>query len=162
MSARTRRTMIAEAFGEEIAYQTAGDYTVAGVVMLPDAEHDFPRKIVAVGNSWESVTRRTRGASRRIRPSISRASEHYVMQVVALTEATAPVVREYFGTHQVNITQAYHPERGWQTTMLHGGRSSIRDLAAHGYTVVTFYHRTRSADFQTEELLKSMNSRKKI
>lgn len=161
MAGRTRRTMIAEAFGEEIEYGTSGSYTLAGVVMYPEPQNNFPLAIVAVGNSPASVARRTRTVSRRVRPGLRNSQEHHVMQVVPLHEATAPVVRNYFGTHAVSITQAYHPEHGWRAAVREGGKSVIRDLAALGYTAVSFRHSGRSADFQAAELLKSMNARRK-
>lgn len=182
MSGRTRKTMIATALGEEIEYQTAGDYTVAGILMYPDPENDFPRAVVAVGTSRASVTSRTRTIARRVRPGLLRSDEHYVMDVVPLTEATAPVVREYFGTHDVVIDALFKPgyedpmtmmKPGWahpwdigltsRAHALKGGRSLIRVLAKEGYTALAFrtVHGTRIADFQMTELLKSMNSRKK-
>jgi hypothetical protein len=171
--------MIAEALGEEIEYETAGPYDVAGVLMYPDAESGFPRKIVAVGTSYASVTSRTRTVARKARPGMHKGDEHYVMQVVGLVEATAPVVRDYFGTHNVVIDALYKPgteaglmmTRGWaypqdidltgQRRSLKAGRTMIRRLAKEGYTAIAFRQGSRIADFQMDELLKSMNTRKK-
>lgn len=180
MSGRTRKTMIAEAFGQEVEYKTAGDYSVAGVVVLPDVENNFPLKIAAVGTSWASVTSRTRTVSRKLRPTLHRSGEHAVMRVVKLTEATAPCVREYFGTHSVVIDALFREgtavdgmKPGWaypwdlgltsRAHALKGGRSMIRRLAGEGYTALAFrtVAGTRIADFPMADLLKSMNSRKK-
>jgi len=180
MAGRTSKTMIAEALGETIEYKTAGDYTVAGVLMYPDAENDFPCAIVAVGTSHDSVTRRTRTVAHKVRPRLLKSDEHYVMAVVPLVEATAPVVRDYFGTHRVIINALYKPgqpddgmmQPGWAypwdlglTTRAHalkGGQSMIRQLARDGYTALSFrtINGTRIADFQMAELLKSMNARR--
>jgi hypothetical protein len=165
MSTRTRKTMIAEALGEEIEYKTAGNYSVAGIVMMPDPESGFPRQVVAVGTSWDSVTRRTRTASRKLRPGLHRGDEHHVMAVVALTEATAPVVREYFGTHKVSVSSVFTPGKGWEDARYHAGRSVLRKLAGDGVTAVAFSRGNgrgsgrRIADFQMTELLRSMNAR---
>lgn len=181
MSGRTRKTLVAEAFGECIEYKTAGDYTVAGVLMYPDAENDFPRRVVAVGHSRDSVTSRTRTIARRARPNMRRYDEQHVMQVVPLVEATAPPVRDYFGTHGVVIDALYKPgqpddgmmQPGWaypwdlgltsRAHALKGGRSMIRQLAKEGYTALAFrtVNGTRIADFQVTELLKSMNTRQR-
>jgi hypothetical protein len=180
MSGRTRKTMIARAFGEEIEYQTAGNYSVAGVLIYPDAAANFPRRVVAVGNSHASVTRRTRKVAHQVRSMLLKSDEHHVMQVTSLTEATAPLVRDYFGTHGVVIDALYKPGyedplemMNWMypwdiglTSRAHalkGGRSMIRQLAKEGYTALAFrtVNGTRIADFQMDELLKSMNARKK-
>lgn len=168
MSGRTRKTMIAQAFGEEIPFQTAGGYTVAGVLMKNDAEHDFPRAIVAVGHSWDSVTRRTMGASRKERPGIARCDHHYVAQVVTLIEATAPVIRDYFGTHTVYVTGWYSPQTGWECFekgSRSAGSSALREMIRDGATAFEVTQRmgggqSRVADFQAAELLKSMNARR--
>jgi hypothetical protein len=101
---------------------------------------------------------------------------------VPLTEATAPLVRDYFGTHAVIIDALYKPgyedplgmmKSGWMhpwgiglTSIAHslkGGQSMIRVLAKEGYTALAFrtINGTRIADFQMTELLKSMNARKR-
>jgi hypothetical protein len=163
MAGRTRKTMVATAFGTEVTYQTAGDYAVAGVLMRNDIRNGFPLAVVAVGNSWDSVTRRTRSASRRERPGISRSDEPRVMAVVALREATAPVLREYFGTHNVAFDAWFTEERGWVRADgdVHAGRSTLRKMIADGAVAFHMVGRSRSGDFQAAELLKSMNSRKK-
>lgn len=167
MSSRTVRIMIAEALGEEIEYRTAGGYSVAGVVRTLNAENGFPCQVVAVGHSWDSVLRRTRAISRKLRRGLHKSDEQYVMEVVHLTEATAPVVREYFGTHRVAVTGWYTEANGWLHGNRYAGRSEIRKMAkeAIGITAVEFSmplgrnrgHRT--ADFQMTELLASMNKR---
>jgi hypothetical protein len=181
VSGRTRKTMIAEALGETIEYKTAGDCTLAGVLMYPDPENNFPRAVVAVGTSHDSVARRTRAVAHKVRPGLLKSDERHVMEVVSLTEATAPLVRDYFGTHRVVIDALYKPGQpddgmmkpGWAypwdlglTTRAHalkGGRSVIRQLARDGYTALAFrtVNGSRIADFQVAELLKSMNARKK-
>jgi hypothetical protein len=182
MSGRNRKTLIATAWGDEIAYQTAGDYSLAGVLIYPDAAANFPRRIVAVGNSHASVTARTRRTAHQVRNMLLKSDEPHVMQVVPLIEATAPVVREYFGTHNVIIDALYTPgykdplgmmNPGWMhpwdiglTSIAHsikGGQSMIRQLAKEGYTALAFrtVNGTRIADFQMTELFKSMNARKK-
>jgi hypothetical protein len=181
MTGRTRKTMIASAFGEEIEYKTAGDYSVAGVLIYPDPANNFPRRIIAVGNSHASVTSRTRRIARQLRSHLLKSDEHHVMRVVPLTEATAPAVRDYFSTHNVVIDALYKPGQpddgmmkpGWaypwdlgltsRAHALKGGQSMIRQLAKEGFTALAFRTAggTRIADFQVTELLKSMNARKK-
>jgi hypothetical protein len=156
---RTRKTLVAAALGQEIEYQTAGGYTVAGVVMSTNAEENFPCTVVAVGYSWKSVTRRTRAISRQVRSGISKSDEHWVMEVTGLIEATAPVVRDYFGTHKVYAAAVYRPQDGWEAGLrLSAGRSDLRRMAAEGITAVALTFAGRTADFQVTELLRSMNA----
>lgn len=164
-STRTRKTMIATALGEDVEYQTAGDYTVAGVLMYPDAENHFPRRVVAVGTSWASVERRTRTISRKIRPNLHKCDEHHVMEIVRLVEATAPVLREYFGRHSLAITSVFTEAAGWQDARYSAGRSTLRKLAKEGVQAVMVSMPRgrnlgrREADFRMSELLASMNKR---
>lgn len=165
ISTRTRKTMIARTQWGDVEYKTSGGYTVAGVVL--SLSGDFAPEVVAVGTSWDSVARRTKTISRKRRPGIHAGDHRMVMEVVALDEATAPVVREYFGRHDVPITEVYRPGTGWVSERYLSGRSVIRKLAAEGVTTVAFSlplgrgRGRRTADFQMTELLKSMNSRKR-
>ena len=168
ISTRTRKTMIARTQWGDVEYKTAGDYTVAGVVLSLSADDNFAPEVVAVGTSWDSVSRRTKTISRKRRPGIHAGDHRQVMEVVALDEATAPVVREYFSRHDVPITQVYRPGTAWTQERYLPGRSIIRKLAAEGVTAVAFSlplgrgRGLRTADFQMTELLNSMNARKKV
>lgn len=168
----TKRTLVALApDGTEVTQQTSGNYSVAGLIQRESGSWF----IAAHGNSWASVKSRTsamygRGCYRQ-------------MHVADLREVTAPVVREYFGTHNVTVISLFREgqtglgmKAGWTDTGelglsrqgfgLKGGASMIRKLAKDGYTAVHFLGRTggtpRFADFQTDELLKSLRSRPRV
>lgn len=183
---RTAKTLVAKAFGRDAEYQTAGNYSLAGVVAYgapspTGGEPALMTKVVAVGNSNASVARRTLAEARKIHPGLLKADQSYVMQVVPLVEATAPVVQKYFGTHNVVIHSLYkagqpgdgmmkagwaHPADLGMTSQWHSlkaGRALIRQLAREGFTALSFRAAggTRIADFQVDELLKSMNARKR-
>jgi flavin-binding protein dodecin len=172
---RTRKTMIARAFGAEVEYVTAGDYDTAGVVQYTRGGQ-FYRYIAAVGTSAKSVEQRARAALRKARPETLPSDYPYLVEVVRLREQTAPVVREYFGTHTVFITGFFTEGQGWaycHEEPYKAGRSVIRWMIREkGVTAFEFgKHKGsvrpagtspwRTADFQASELLKSMNARKK-
>lgn len=168
MSGRiTRNLVITAPDGTEVTDRTAGDYTVAGIIQGDQGTW----RAVAHGWSHESVARRTAALYRR--------GCYRSMHTGTLTEATAPVIREYFGTHHVAIDAMFRPDLekqhpqmkpGWaypwdagyttRTQKLTAGQSMIRQLARDGWTALTFRLDTRQADFQMDELLKSMNARK--
>lgn len=162
MSGRTARTMIAETtFGGEIEYRTAGSYTLAGVMNIGGKW-----QIAAVGNSPESVRRRTRSELSKIRPGILRMpGASYCTETVRLIEATAPVVRDYFKTHSVTVTGWFTEAEGWQYGSRRAGRSVLRQMARDGVRTVQFSNGRgrgrgrRDVDFQMTELLTSMNAR---
>jgi hypothetical protein len=168
MSSRTRRTLVATTSdGSEVTEKTSGNYSIAGLIQGEDGTW----RIVARGWSWDSVKKRTstmygRGCYR-------------AMHVSDLIEQTAPMIREYYGAHYVVIDALYRSDLesqdsmykpGWtspakagyvqQHHTLAAGRTMIRQLARDGWTAVAFRRGTRIADFQMEELLKSMNARK--
>ena len=112
---------------------------------------------LAHGGSHDSVRRRTLTYANRS------GSYHYTsIRTVRIYEATAPVVREYFGHHKVSIVQVFKPgQGGWQQVNLHGGWSNIRKLSKQGVTSVAFEGtrngvRSGPADFEMSSLLKSM------
>lgn len=185
----TPKTLVAEAFGEEFTIRTAAGYEYAGVLIVPQQDKDFPRVLVAKGFSHSSVKKRTRTENNRWRPNFTRrfgkVNEAQVMQVVRFFEATAPVVREFFGTHRVivdglfsagiigtslqdeNYTPGWcDPQRAGHAGTFHAaraGRSDLRRYDAEGWTVIRLreFNGRKTADFQVTELLKSMNTRKK-
>ena len=98
MSSRTRKTLVATApDGTEATEQTSGGYTVAGLIQSTSGQWFIARH----GNSWDSVKNRTSALYHR--------GYYKAMHVSDLIEVTAPVVREYFGTHAVSVTSVYRP-----------------------------------------------------
>lgn len=95
-STRTRKTLVATApDGTEVTEQTAGGYTVAGLIQRTDGTW----VIAAHGHSEKSVKSRT---------SMLYGRGYYkAFHVTALIEVTAPVLREYFGTHAIGIDQVF-------------------------------------------------------
>lgn len=171
MSGRTRRTMIARAFSTEVEYQTAGNYDTAGVIQYTK-DGKLYRYVAAVGTSARSVARRAEKRLRQVRPETLPSDYPYMVEVVSLREVTAPVVREYFGTHTVFVTGLFTEADGWTScpVALKAGRSDLRRLIREGYTAfgiskqnssISRTSRWRTADFQSNELLRSMNARKK-
>jgi hypothetical protein len=157
--------MIAATQWGDVEYRTAGNYSVAGVIHCM-INGELVTRVAAVGNSWDSVQSRTRRALRDARPGTLPSDYVYLTEVVSLTEATAPKLHQYFGTHKLSVTQVFTPGRGWTAANYHAGRSSLRKLAKEGVTAVSA-GRSRTArlgrweaGFQMDELLKSMNARK--
>jgi hypothetical protein len=167
ISTRTAKTLIATTQWGEVEYRTAGNYTVAGVIQYTENGR-LVRRVAAVGNSWDSVTSRTKAELRKARPGTLPSDYPYLMEVVHLTEATAPVIRKYFGRHGLTISQVFTQDGGWQDVRYHAGRSLLRKLAQDGVITITVSRplgRNRGrqeADFQMTEILKSMNARKKV
>lgn len=169
MSGTQRILVITAPDGTEVTKKTAGKYDTAGIVRNDrDQWH-----IVAVGTSEDSVRSRTRTLYGR--------GCYRQMFVGQLHEQTAPVIRDYFGGHRVAIDSLYRPDldpalrddmmqpgwtRPWSagyTTPNHfaqAGRTMLRKLAKDGWTAVAVRQGGRVADFQIDEILKSMNARR--
>jgi hypothetical protein len=96
MSSRARRTMVATApDGTEVTEQTSGNYDTAGLI-----QHEGGTWVIAAhGTSHSSVYNRT--------STLYNRGCYKSMHVSDLVEQTAPVLREYFGTHQVTVDSAY-------------------------------------------------------
>lgn len=139
--------------GTEVTERTSGDYDTAGIVQ----DYDGKWHLAAHGWSRNSVWKRTRTQQDRQRGK--------TMYVGLLLEETAPAIREYFGTHQVYISEYFLPGHGWVKVSRNAGKSMLRYLAKEGVVTVSvssiFGHRKEYADFQMDELLKSMNAKKK-
>jgi hypothetical protein len=123
--------------------------------------------LAALGFSRASVVSRTRTACRKRGAWWSTADVILNTCTTRAWEVTAPVVRDYFGSHMVLMTSGFHPERGWEDwtdgdSARKAGKSRIRALAREGYTGITFTQSGRTADFEMTELLMSMNLRKKV
>jgi len=137
-------------------------YDLVGVVL--DQQNQIHP--VAYGVSRNSVVSRTRTICRKQGYWYSTHDVFINTCVATLWEVTAPVVRDYFGSHKVLMTSGFHPERGWENwtdgdRARKAGKSRIRALAREGYTGIAFTQGGRTADFQMEELIKSMNLRPK-
>lgn len=165
----TRRTMIVRAFGQDFEYKTSGNYSYAAVIRYRRDGQDVQR-VAAIGNSPASVEARAKRALRLARPGTLPSDYTYLMESGPLTEATAPVVRQYFRTHRVVISGLFREGQGWaapdalgmvpEGRTMAAGRSVIRRLAREGWTGVAFTRQGRVADFQMTELAASMNARK--
>jgi hypothetical protein len=149
----SRRTLAAYVAGVEVTYQTSAAYDTAGLLCRPDgtwfiAEHGF---------SADAVARRTRVRFNRIPGAAT-------WEVKPLWEATAPVIREYFGHHMVFVESVYREGSGWERGLrLKAGRAQLRRLAAEGAVTVAVRAAgsARIADFQMSEITRSLASRKK-
>jgi hypothetical protein len=154
MSSRSPRVLVVIApDGTEVTERTSGSYTVAGIVQNEDGSW----WIAAHGNSWDSVKSRT--SMRYGRGSYKQ------MHVAELRERTAPVLRDYFGTHAVRVISWYHPDKGWTTETRCADATSLRQLHRDGCTAVEIQilgrtHDGKAADFQMTEIIKSLNERK--
>lgn len=138
--------------GTEVLFSTASTkYDYVGLVC-----RNGQWEVEAKGWSYASVRSRVRTAARRVNP--------YAVEQISCTastaEVTAPVVRDYFGSHRVNITSVFRPGSGWENVMLYAGRSDINRLAREGVTAVSFTQGQRTADFRMTELIRSMRARK--
>jgi hypothetical protein len=134
--------------GVEVSWKTSAKYDMSGFIKTPvtwfHAEH---------GTSHEAVKSRTRARYNR-HPTATEWAVRYSY------EETAPVVREYFGTHAVTISQVFFPGQGWVRKNCVAGRSAIRQFAKDGATAIAFAYKGRDADFQVDELFTSMRTRK--
>jgi hypothetical protein len=157
--------------GTEVTFETSSDkYRYAGLVLPLNGGGQWD--VAVVGWSAESVTSRNRTqANKRLGAYRGQAwaLDRYTGTSIAW-EHTAPVVREYFGHHRVAVTAVFFPGEGWTERDYHGGKSLLRMLKGDGVTHVRFTGRgtfegerpgVHAADFTMDELLKSMNARKK-
>lgn len=98
MSSRTRTTLVATApDGTEVTEETSGGYTVAGLIQNESGQWFIARH----GFSYDSVRSRT---------SMLYGRGYYrTWHMADLIEVTAPILREYFGTHNVSITSVWWP-----------------------------------------------------
>jgi len=159
----TRKNMIARASdGTEVVLRTAGGYDTAGLIRRPDGTW----YIAAQGNSAESVRKRTRAAVNRYHGGSA------PIEVRPLHEETAPMVRDYFGTHDVRITSCFHGGQ-WRLVLTSSGqpgsyrgdRTMLRRLALAGVEAVAVTGRRpgedhqRTADFQMDEIARSCGFR---
>jgi hypothetical protein len=169
---RTRRTFAAYTTGgdEVLVQHSSSKYDYVGLVNHLDGSGEW--KPAAYGCSHASVTKRTRSAARKLlAPNYSDDWAVRAYSCVAqMWEATAPVVRDYFGHHRLRITAVFL-DGGWQEVNYHAGRSLLRTLDKEGVQAVQVrgvgsQHRLRErtglhvADFQMSEVVKSMNARK--
>jgi len=147
---------------EIIVEHSSEKYDLVGVTI--DQQNGL--HAVAFGTSYNSVLQRTRTICRK-RGYWWSTHDVFINNCVAtLWEVTAPVVREYFGSHKVVITQGFLPGSGWVDLKIgeHGrkaGKGRVRALLREGYTALGFSQGNRTADFQADELVKSMNLRPK-
>jgi hypothetical protein len=96
MSSRASRTLVATApDGTEVTQKTSGSYDTAGLLQAADGHW----LIAAHGWSRQSVYDRTHARYNR--------GDYRAMHVSDLVEQTAPVIREYFGTHTVGVRSVY-------------------------------------------------------
>jgi hypothetical protein len=170
---RSQKTFVAyTAAGDEATFQTASDkYDYAGLVNPLDGSGQW--RVVALGYSYESVTRRTRDAARRI--LAPNYSDDWGIRAYSCTaqawEVSAPVIGAYFGHHRLRVTAVFLDGR-WQEVNYHAGRSLLRTLAKEGVEAVQVRgtgsrhclserQGLHEADFQMTELLKSMNTRRR-
>lgn len=153
----TRRQVIAYASdGSEVIWMTAARWDVAGLV-----KSNGTWTAMVAGTSWDSVRARART---RMHRSYGEQAEAAV-----IWNMTAPAVAEYFGHHQVVITQTFTPgDAGWVTLKApqQAGQAAIRRLHREGVTAIAIRSRRDSgrrgdADFQMDELLASMTRRDK-
>ena len=148
MSSRPVRTLVATApDGTEVTQKTSGSYDTAGLIQARDG-HWF---IAAHGWSHESVYNRTHVRYNR--------GDYQAMHVSGLVEQTAPVIRDYCGTHDTYVIACFTPGKGWVRERQLAGRSHLRRLARNGVTDVAVNHNGNEADFPMSELLKSMNAK---
>lgn len=145
----SQRLRIVEApDGSEIPFQHHGSWTVAG--LINDSRVGW--RLDQQGHSTDSVLKRTNTSRLRSAHATDVATANIV-------DATAPIVRGYFGTHYVRITEIFVPGSGWLRGFRGAaGRSDIRSLARKGVTAIVFSAGGRSADFQMDELLSSMQA----
>jgi hypothetical protein len=138
--------------GTEVTERTSGGYDTAGIIQ----DYDGKWHLAAHGWSRDSVWKRTRTQQDRDRCK--------TMFVGQLYEKTAPVIRDYFGTHQVRVHQYFIPGQGWVLSAGSAGQTALRRLAGEGATAVNvtpvYGGRKVYADFQMIEITESMRTRK--
>jgi hypothetical protein len=149
--------------GGPVEWQTASDkYTHAGLVWQQDGAWD----VAVQGTSPKSVAKRARTEAGRQYVGSPQALVNRMVAVVRAWEMTAPVAADYFGHHRLLVTAAYREGEGWVSVNWLAGRSNIRKMQRDGWTALQFEGRregetrTRKADFQMTEILKSLNARK--
>lgn len=145
--------------GTEITYERDSVWDTAGLAKRTAGGQWVE---LAHGTSPQSV--RSRALTRAYRTGYY---DTWTVQTAPIYEATAQIVRDYFGHHAVKITQVFRPGRGWESVSLAGGRSVIRKLSKQGVTSVGFEARRNipeplvrahlgPAEFGMEYLLKSL------
>lgn len=151
MSGRAARNLYVYApDGTPVVIRTAGTYDVAGIIRLPRGEWVK----AAVGWAWDSVKNRAKASC-----YIHNGTE---MHVGMLYEETAPVIREYFGTHAVRVVARFTPGEGWTDGLrMSAGKSALRKLAMDGFTAVRIGlpGQGRVADFEMTEIARSARFR---
>jgi hypothetical protein len=162
ISTRSAKTLVAYPQDDtEVTHKTSGGYSYLGMTRSSGSGQ---WGVIAHGWSHESVTRRTRRLARLNNSAASAVKETW--------EATAPVIRAYFGHHRLRITEVFKDGQ-WQKASYHAGRSVLRQLPAEGISAVKVKGTgnyqgngerpgVHEADFQVTELLRSMNARKKV
>lgn len=136
--------------GTELTYDSVSVWDVAGIAQRTDGGRWVE---LAHGSSYDSVKRRALTYAGR-----SGSYNYSSVRAVRIYEATAPCVREYFGTHRVRIYEGFKPGEGYVRIGKHAGWSLIRKLSKQGFTSLNFTDtELPRADFQMAELLKSMN-----
>lgn len=136
--------------GTELTYDSVSVWDVAGIAQRTDSGRWVE---LAHGSSYDSVKRRALTYAGR-----SGGYDYLSIRAVRIYEATAPCVREYFGTHRVRIVEGYKPSAGYVKIGKHAGWSLIRKLSKQGFTSLNFSDTDLPrADFLMSELLKSMH-----
>jgi hypothetical protein len=148
MSSRTARNLVITApDGTDVIDRTSGGYDTAGIARNPNGSWS----LVAHGWSHESVLRRTKARSRY-------SAE---IHVGTLHPQTAPVIRDYFRSHNVLLVQVFVPGKGWVTPeTADAGTNVLRKLARAKVTYVAVRPAgsQRTADFPMTEILDSMKT----
>jgi hypothetical protein len=148
MGSRTVRNLVITApDGTDVIDRTGGGYDTAGIARNSSGGWS----LVAHGWSHESVRRRTK----------ARSPYSAEIHVGPLHPQTAPVIRDYFSTHNVLLVQVFVPGKGWvkpETT--DAGTSTLRKLSYAKATAVAVRPAgsQRTADFQMDEILNSMKT----
>lgn len=150
MSRAQRNLVVYAPDGTAVVIRTAGNYDVAGIIRLPRGEWVK----AAVGWSWDSVSKRTRASC-----YVNGCTE---MHVGMLHEETAPVIRAYFGTHDVRVAATFTPGSGWLDGLRQSaGKSALRQLAMDGVRAVRIGlpGSDRATEFQMTEIARSAKFR---
>lgn len=136
--------------GTELTYDSVSVWDVAGIAQRTDSGRWVE---LTHGSSYDSVKRRALTYAGR-----SGSYDYLSVRAVRIYEATAPCVREYFGTHRVRIVEGFKPGEGYVKLGKHAGWSVIRKLSKQGFTSLNFSDTDLPrADFPMAELLKSMH-----
>lgn len=156
---RSSRKMFAYAGGYEsfeASLTTAADHDVAGLVFIPDTG---TWRIAAHGWSAASVRKRAMTAGRSWTGGIPQVT------VANLYCETAPMIRKYFGSHQVYVTQVFFAGEGWRDLKGFGkaGKQHLRYWAAEGAISVMVQGMGRAgtavAEFQMSEIIRDCRFR---